>query len=51
MNMDFGTLERKTVILWVSGVVLILILRFVVLADRSPALLPECTCAGVHMRR
>jgi len=37
MKMDFGTLERKTVILWISGVVLILILRFVVLADRSPA--------------
>ena len=37
MKMDFGTLERKTVILWISGVVLILSLRFVVLADRSPA--------------
>jgi hypothetical protein len=37
MKMDFGTLERKTIILWIAGVAVILILRFVVLADRSPA--------------
>jgi hypothetical protein len=37
MKMNFGTLERKTAILWISAVALILILRFVVLADRSPA--------------
>ena len=35
--MNFGTLDRKTAILWISGVAVILILRFVVLADRSPA--------------
>ena len=35
--MTFGTLDRKTAILWISGVALILILRFVVLADRSPS--------------
>ena len=34
--MNFGTLDRKTAILWVSGVAVILILRFVLLADRSP---------------
>lgn len=34
--MNRGTLDRKTAILWVSGVAVILILRFVVLADRSP---------------
>ncbi|MCX6628496.1 MAG: type II secretion system protein GspM, partial [Candidatus Solibacter sp.] len=35
--MSFGTLDRKTAILWISGVAVILILRFFVLADRSPA--------------
>lgn len=35
--MNFGTLDRKTAILWISGVAVILILRFVVLADRSQA--------------
>ncbi len=34
--MRFGALDRKTVILWICGVAVILILRFVVLADRSP---------------
>src|SRR5436309_753906 len=34
--MTTGTLDRKTAILWISGVAVILILRFVVLADRSP---------------
>ena len=34
--MTTGTLDRKTVILWASGVAVILLLRFVVLADRSP---------------
>ena len=33
--MNFGTLDRKTAILWISGVAVILILRFFVLADRS----------------
>ena len=33
--MNFGTLDRKTAILWISGVAAILILRFFVLADRS----------------
>jgi hypothetical protein len=33
--MSFGTLDRKTAILWISGVAVILILRFFVLADRS----------------
>jgi hypothetical protein len=35
--MNFGTLDRKTAILWISGVAVILILRFFVLADRSQA--------------
>jgi len=34
--MTTGTLDRKTAILWISGVAVILLLRFVVLADRSP---------------
>jgi hypothetical protein len=34
---NFGTLDRKTALLWISGVALILILRFGVLTDRSPA--------------
>jgi len=34
--MRFGTLDRKTGTLWVTGVAVILILRFFVLADRSP---------------
>ena len=34
--MSFGTLDRKTAILWISAVAAILILRFFVLADRSP---------------
>ena len=34
--MSFGTLDRKTAILWISAVAVILILRFFVLADRSP---------------
>jgi hypothetical protein len=33
--MNFGTLDRKTAILWISGVAVILILRFFVLADGS----------------
>lgn len=35
--MNFGTLDRKTAILWISCVVVILFLRFFVLADRSQA--------------
>ena len=35
--MSFGSLDRKTVILWISAIAVILIFRFVVLADRSPA--------------
>ena len=35
-QMNLGTLDRKTAILWISGVAAILLLRFVVLADRSP---------------
>ena len=35
--MSFGSLDRKTAILWISAVAVILILRFFVLADRSPA--------------
>ena len=34
--MSFGTLDRKTAILWISGVAVILILRFFVLAERAP---------------
>jgi hypothetical protein len=35
--MSFGSLDRKTAILWISAVAAILIVRFFVLADRSPA--------------
>ena len=35
--MSFGTLDRKTAILWIFCVAAILILYFFVLADRSPA--------------
>src|ERR1019366_6912693 len=35
--MSFGTLDRKTAILWISAVAVILIFRFFVLADRSSA--------------
>ena len=35
--MSFGTLDRKTAILWISAVAAILIFRFFVLADRTPA--------------
>jgi hypothetical protein len=34
--MSLGTLDRKTAILWMCAVAAILILRFVVLADRTP---------------
>ena len=43
--MTFGTLDRKTAILWISGVALILIIRFGVLADRSPS-----RCYGLRIR-
>jgi hypothetical protein len=35
--MSFGTLDRKTAVLWISAVAVILIFRFFVLADRSSA--------------
>jgi hypothetical protein len=35
--MSFGSLDRKTAILWISAVAVILIFRFFVLADRTPA--------------
>ena len=35
--MSFGTLDRKTAILWIFGLAVSLFLRFVVLADRSPS--------------
>lgn len=49
--MSFGTLDRKTAILWISGVAVILILRFFVLADRSPAAVPASESVPMAEKR
>jgi Type II secretion system (T2SS), protein M subtype b len=49
--MSFGTLDRKTVILWISAVAVILILRFFVLADRSPAVVAVSESAPMAEKR
>jgi hypothetical protein len=49
--MSFGTLDRKTAILWISGVAVILILRFVVLADRSPEVVAVSESAPMAEKR
>ncbi len=49
--MSFGTLDRKTAILWISGVAVILILRFFVLADRSSAVVPASESVPMAEKR
>ena len=49
--MSFGTLDRKTAILWISGVAVILFLRFFVLADRSPAVVAVSESAPMAEKR
>jgi hypothetical protein len=49
--MSFGTLDRKTAILWTSAVAVILILRFFVLADRSPAVVAPSESAPMAENR
>ena len=49
--MSFGTLDRKTAILWISGVAVILIFRFFVLADRSPAVVAASESAPMAEKR
>lgn len=49
--MRFGTLDRKTAILWISGVAVILILRFFVFADRSPAVVAASESVPMAERR
>ena len=49
--MSFGTLDRKTVILWISAIAVILILRFFVLADRSPAVVAASESAPMAEKR
>ena len=49
--MSFGTLDRKTAILWISAVAVILIFRFFVLADRSPDVVAASESAPVAEKR
>jgi hypothetical protein len=49
--MSFGTLDRKTAMLWISAVAVILILRFFVLADRSPAVVAASASAPMAEKR
>ena len=49
--MSFGTLDRKTAILWISAVAVILIFRFFVLADRSPAVVAASESAPMAEKR
>jgi hypothetical protein len=49
--MNFGTLDRKTAILWICGVAVILILRFGVLADRSPDVVAVSESAPMAEKR
>jgi hypothetical protein len=49
--MSFGTLDRKTAILWISAVAAILIFRFFVLADRSPAVVAPSESAPMAEKR
>jgi hypothetical protein len=48
---SFGTLDRKTAILWISAVAVILILRFFVLSDRSPAVVAASKSAPMAEKR
>jgi hypothetical protein len=49
--MSFGTLDRKTAILWISAIAVILILRFFVLSDRSPAVVAASESAPMAEKR
>ena len=49
--MSFGSLDRKTAILWICGVAVILILRFGVLADRSPDVVAVSESAPMAEKR
>jgi hypothetical protein len=49
--MNFGTLDRKTAILWICGVAVILILRFGVLAGRSPDVVAVSESAPMAEKR
>ena len=49
--MSFGALDRKTAILWICGVAVILILRFGVLADRSPDVVAVSESAPMAEKR
>jgi hypothetical protein len=49
--MSFGTLDRKTAILWISAVAAIVFVRFFVLADRSPAVVAASESAPMAEKR
>ena len=49
--MSFGTLDRKTAILWISCIAVILFFRYVVLADRSPAVVAASESAPMAEKR
>ena len=49
--MSFGTLDRKTAILWISCIAVILFFRYVVLADRSPAVVEASESAPMAEKR
>jgi hypothetical protein len=48
---SFGTLDRKTAILWISCIAVILFFRYVVLADRSPAVVAASESAPMAEKR
>jgi hypothetical protein len=48
---SFGTLDRKTAILWISCIAAILFFRYVVLADRSPAVVAASESAPMAEKR
>jgi hypothetical protein len=48
---SFGTLDRKTAILWISAVAAIVFVRFFVLADRSPAVVAASESAPMAEKR
>ena len=49
--MNFGTLDRKTAILWISAVAAIVFVRFFVLADRSPEVVAASESAPMAEKR
>ena len=49
--MNLGTLDRKTAILWISAIAVILTLRFFVLADRSPDVVAASESAPMAEKR